>query len=60
MLPESEAEFTKLLQQAAEGSGAADVVPLVYEQLRSLAHQQLAAEQSGHTLQPTALVHEAF
>ena len=39
---------------------AAELLPLVYDELRQLARAQLAAERSGHTLQPTALVHEAF
>jgi RNA polymerase sigma factor (TIGR02999 family) len=36
------------------------LLPLVYEELRRLAAHQLAAERPGHTLQPTALVHEAY
>jgi RNA polymerase sigma factor (TIGR02999 family) len=36
------------------------MVPLVYEELRRLAHRQLAAEPVGHTLSTTALVHEAY
>lgn len=40
--------------------GAADLLPLVYDQLRALAAAQLTAEPAGHTLQPTALVHEAY
>jgi RNA polymerase sigma factor (TIGR02999 family) len=39
---------------------AAELLPLVYEQLRRLAAQKLAQEQTGQTLQPTALVHEAY
>jgi RNA polymerase sigma factor (TIGR02999 family) len=39
---------------------AADLLPLVYDELRALAAIQLAAEPAGHTLQPTALVHEAY
>lgn len=37
-----------------------ELVPAVYEQLRALAQRELAAERAGHTLQATALVHEAF
>lgn len=37
-----------------------DLLPLVYEELRRLAAQRMAKESSGHTLQPTALVHEAY
>ena len=36
------------------------MLPLVYDELRRLAAQRLAAERPGHTLQPTALVHEAY
>ncbi|MFO0879857.1 MAG: ECF-type sigma factor [Gemmataceae bacterium] len=39
---------------------AAQLLPLVYEDLRALAAQKLAQEKPGHTLQPTALVHEAY
>jgi RNA polymerase sigma factor (TIGR02999 family) len=50
------------LNQAAEGhSEAADQLLLVvYAQLRKLAQQQMAQERTGHTLQATALVHEAY
>ena len=37
-----------------------NLLPLVYDELRRLAAARLAAEPSGHTLQPTALVHEAY
>ena len=40
--------------------GAAELLPLVYEELRRLAAQRLAQEHPGQTLQPTALVHEAW
>jgi RNA polymerase sigma factor (TIGR02999 family) len=40
--------------------GVADLLPLLYDELRALAAAQLAAEPAGHTLQPTALVHEAY
>lgn len=50
------------MQAAANGdsSAAARLLPLVYEQLRKAAQNQMASERAGHTLQPTALVHEAF
>lgn len=56
------AEVTRLLQAMERGDdGAVDALaPLVYEQLRHLAIRALRNEPSGHTLQPTALVHEAF
>jgi RNA polymerase sigma factor (TIGR02999 family) len=38
----------------------AELVPLVYEELRAIAARQLVRERVGHTLQPTALVHEAY
>ena len=41
--------------------GAMDrLIPLVYDQLRQVAHRQLGAEPTGHTLETTALVHEAY
>jgi RNA polymerase sigma factor (TIGR02999 family) len=60
--PGSGDRFTWLLEAAAAGeAGAADeLLPLVYEQLRAVARQRMAGERSDHTLQPTALVHEAF
>src|SRR5262249_44130608 len=39
---------------------AAELLPLVYDELRRLAAQKLAHEKPGHTLQPTALVHEGY
>src|SRR6185436_2440791 len=53
---------TRLLQavQAGDRKAAADLLPLVYDELRKLAAARMAAESSGHTLQPTALVHEAY
>jgi RNA polymerase sigma-70 factor, ECF subfamily len=55
-------EVTVLLQQISTGDPrAADkLVPLVLQELRSLARLQLRSERPGHTLQPTALVHEAY
>ncbi len=44
-----------------EGAGAADrLLPLVYDELRRLAQSLLGSERAGHTLQATALVHEAY
>lgn len=53
---------TQLLHAAAGGETSAidEVFPLVYEWLRSEAARQLHSERAGHTLQPTALVHEAW
>ena len=55
-------EVTRLLDAAAAGDrqAAAELLPLVYDELRALASLRLAAEPAGHTLQPTALVHEAY
>ena len=55
-------EVTQLLVRAGEGdpSVAEDLLPLIYDQLRRLAERQMADEPAGHTLQPTALVHEAY
>jgi RNA polymerase sigma-70 factor, ECF subfamily len=55
-------EVTLLLARAQQGDNAAtdDLFPLVYEELRELAQRFLAGERKNHTLQPTALVHEAY
>jgi len=54
--------ITEALLALREGSpGAMDrLMPLVYEQLRRIAHRQLGAEATGHTLSTTGLVHEAY
>jgi len=56
------AHVTHLLGAAAAGerNAAADLLPLVYDELRKLAAARLAGESPEHTLQPTALVHEAY
>ena len=56
------AEVTQILDAAAAGDprAAAELLPLVYDELRKLAAARLASEKPGHTLQPTALVHEAY
>lgn len=55
-------EVTRLLEAVEAGdSDALDrLVPLVYEDLRRVAHRQLDREGGGHTLQTTALIHEAY
>jgi RNA polymerase sigma factor (TIGR02999 family) len=55
-------EVTRLLDAAAAGDrkAAADLLPLVYDELRKLAAARMAAELPDQTLQPTALVHEAY
>jgi RNA polymerase sigma factor (TIGR02999 family) len=56
------ADVTFLLEAAAAGDrkAAADLLPLVYDELRKLAAARMAAESPDQTLQPTALVHEAY
>jgi len=58
----STAEVTVLLNKLASGDqeAAAQLVPLVYDELRRLAVRRLRHERSDHTLQATALVHEAY
>jgi RNA polymerase sigma factor (TIGR02999 family) len=46
--------------QHGDPKAAAELLPMVYEELRRLASQKMAHEAAGHTLQPTALVHEAW
>ena len=53
---------TSILLEAQKGGpvDASELLPLVYEQLKELARARMAAERGTHTLQPTALVHEAY
>lgn len=55
-------DVTRILQAAQQGDpkAAEDLLPLVYEELRKLAASKMANEAAGNTLQPTALVHEAW
>jgi RNA polymerase sigma factor (TIGR02999 family) len=55
-------EVTRILSAVEQGDpqAASQLLPLVYEELRELAAQKLAHETPGQTLQPTALVHEAY
>lgn len=55
-------EITQLIDLARAGDqkAASDLLPLVYRELRDLAARKLAQEKPGHTLEPTALVHEAY
>jgi RNA polymerase sigma factor (TIGR02999 family) len=55
-------DVTRLLDAVAAGDrkAAADLLPLVYDELRKLAAARMAGESAGHTLQATALVHEAY
>ena len=55
-------DVSQILNAIAAGRShaAAELLPLVYDELRRLAAQRLAHEQPGQTLQATALVHEAY
>ncbi len=55
-------DVTQILQDIERGEpkAADELLPLVYEELRRLAAARMANEPPGHTLQPTALVHEAW
>jgi RNA polymerase sigma factor (TIGR02999 family) len=55
-------DVTRLVEAATGGDrrAAADLLPLVYDELRKLAAARMAAEAPGHTLDATALVHEAY
>jgi RNA polymerase sigma factor (TIGR02999 family) len=55
-------EITSILQaiDAGDVESSKRLLPLVYEELRRLAAARMAQEASGHTLEPTALVHEAY
>jgi RNA polymerase sigma factor (TIGR02999 family) len=55
-------DVTQILQAVQQGDpkAAQELLPLVYEELRKLAAAKMSHEAAGHTLQPTALVHEAW
>ena len=55
-------DVTHILDRVQQGDprAAEELLPVVYEELRNLAGRRMAAEAAGHTLQPTALVHEAW
>jgi RNA polymerase sigma factor (TIGR02999 family) len=55
-------EVTRILEAIEQGQpkAAGELLPLVYDELRRLATHKMASERAGHTLQPTALVHEAW
>ena len=62
MEPRSSHEVTRLLRawSAAEESALEELVPLVYQELRRMAHRHLVQERPGHMLQTAALVREAY
>jgi RNA polymerase sigma factor (TIGR02999 family) len=55
-------DFTQTLHAASQGDpkASSELLPLVYEELRALAHARMVKVPPGNTLQPTALVHEAY
>ena len=55
-------DVTHILDRVHQGDpkASAELLPLVYDELRRLAAHKMSAESHGHTLQPTALVHEAW
>src|SRR6187551_900987 len=55
-------DITQLLERAEKGDNQAihALLPLVYDELRKVAAHKMSNEAKGHTLQPTALVHEAW
>src|SRR3954447_14854613 len=55
-------DVTRILDaiNAGDSTAGSQLLPLVYEELRKLAAAKMAQEQPGQTLQPTALVHEAW
>ena len=58
----NDGELTLILEriEAGDATAAERLLPLVYDELRKLAASKMARESAGHTLQPTALVHEAW
>ena len=62
MTPDDTNHLTRILQRADAGDGAAidELLPLVYDQLRRDAQHRMAGERPDHTLNATALVHEAY
>src|SRR6266567_6315512 len=61
-MPEADGDVTILLAQVREGNREAGdrLIPLIYSELRRMAGAYMNGERSGHTLQATALVHEAY
>lgn len=62
MLDSSVTDVTQIFQAVGRGDRSAlnDLLPLVYDELRKIAAARMARESPGQTLQPTALVHEAW
>ncbi|MCS7466726.1 sigma-70 family RNA polymerase sigma factor [Stieleria sp. ICT_E10.1] len=55
-------DVTKILSaiEQADPAASAELLPLVYDELRHLAARELSGDRSGHSIQPTALVHQAY
>ncbi len=53
-------QVTELLRKQRDGNAADELLPLVYDELRRMARNLFRSERVNHTLQPTALVHEAY
>ena len=53
-------DHTRMLGESRAGRAPEELAALLYDELRALARQELANERPAHTLQPTALVHEAY
>ena len=55
-------DVTAVLEEINAGNAAAAerLIPMIYQELREVARRQLSKERAGHTLQTTALVHEAY
>jgi len=60
--PAPDPEITRLLDSVSGGDASAldRLIPLIYDDLRAMAHRRIAVEQDGHTLNTTAVVHEAY
>jgi len=60
--PISSSELDALIRRCSDrgDSSLGDILPLVYDELRALACRQLSTQRAGHTLQPTALINEAY
>ncbi len=61
-MPHAPRDITQLLKEWSDGDNRAPerLMPLIYDELHRLASQKMSHERSDHTLQPTALVHEAY
>jgi RNA polymerase sigma factor (TIGR02999 family) len=58
--PDESREVSRILREAATAEDLKGLLPLVYDHLRQIAARRMAGERKDHTLQPTALVHEAY